>query len=388
MPLFSIILPTYNRADTLGRALDSIRAQREQDWELVLVDDGSTDGTQALLQRYDDPRLRVLRQENRGVSHARNAGLAAARGQLISFLDSDDEWPPHHLALMAAFFAAHPDEHLACGEWWEVFGPGKFTIHFHVEMRDWYPKTAQRIGSHSFRSPPPYDDPVLRFYQTRAPLGAWAHSELSPELRRGAWHYRGDIFRGWRWGWLDAVQPTVITRTALEAVGGFDESYPVASDFVFLAELCRRFPMNFFTVPGCYKHELGQQGRPIAHGHLVSGETSTRFHADVLRAFEQLFYQVTPDDPELKALRGFRQVLAAKAALHQGDHERARGWLEEAAHTYPGLDTSALLLLARAPLGARPTQRIYDASVAASRLPGRVTGALRRLGAGPKQPAQ
>jgi glycosyltransferase involved in cell wall biosynthesis len=91
--LISVVLPTYNRAATLGRAVRSVLAQTWGNLELIVVDDASTDGTQSLLDQISDPRLRILRnQENHGVSHSRNRGVAEARGDWIAFQDSDDEW--------------------------------------------------------------------------------------------------------------------------------------------------------------------------------------------------------------------------------------------------------------------------------------------------------
>ncbi|MBG0791551.1 MAG: glycosyltransferase family 2 protein [Desulfovibrionaceae bacterium] len=101
--LVSIILPTYNRADFIGKALDSVLAQTYGNWECVIVDDGSTDHTGDVLAAYDDPRFVRLRQENQGVSGARNVGLSASRGEVLALLDSDDEWMPDKLAVQLAY---------------------------------------------------------------------------------------------------------------------------------------------------------------------------------------------------------------------------------------------------------------------------------------------
>lgn len=103
MPTVSVVIPTFNRADILPRAIDSVLAQTESDFELLVVDDGSTDDTQAVLDAYDDPRLRVeAHGTNRGGNVARNTGIEHARGTYVAFLDSDDEWLPTKLELQLA----------------------------------------------------------------------------------------------------------------------------------------------------------------------------------------------------------------------------------------------------------------------------------------------
>jgi len=96
-PLISVVIPTFNRANVLPRAAASVMAQTYTDWELIVVDDGSTDDTLQIVRGFTDPRVRYVRQENRGRSAARNAGAAAAIGQFITFLDSDDEALPEWL---------------------------------------------------------------------------------------------------------------------------------------------------------------------------------------------------------------------------------------------------------------------------------------------------
>jgi len=107
-PRVTVIIPTYNRAGCLREAVDSVLAQNFRDFELIVVDDGSTDDTPRLLQEYGEA-IRVFRQENRGVSAARNAGIAVSRGALIAFLDSDDLWLQVKLARQVEFFKAHAD---------------------------------------------------------------------------------------------------------------------------------------------------------------------------------------------------------------------------------------------------------------------------------------
>src|SRR5690242_15593078 len=95
MPEVSIILPTYNRLPLLRKAVDSVLAQTYRDFELVVVDDGSTDGTRDYLAAIEDPRVRPIWLEHRGdLTVARSAGLRHVHGEWVAFLDSDDLWLP------------------------------------------------------------------------------------------------------------------------------------------------------------------------------------------------------------------------------------------------------------------------------------------------------
>ncbi|MEO1517213.1 MAG: glycosyltransferase family A protein [Bacteroidota bacterium] len=97
MPLFSIIIPTHNRVDLLPRAIDSLLEQNWIDWELIVVDDGSSDGTAQHMASYCDDRIHYVYQSHGERSRARNRGIAQARGQYICFLDDDDYFVPNHL---------------------------------------------------------------------------------------------------------------------------------------------------------------------------------------------------------------------------------------------------------------------------------------------------
>ena len=99
-PFFSVVIPVYNRAALLGQALRSVLAQTEQDFEIVVVDDGSLDNPSRTVEALADPRIVFVRHENRGGGAARNTGIDKARGRFIAFLDSDDRFLPHHLAAM------------------------------------------------------------------------------------------------------------------------------------------------------------------------------------------------------------------------------------------------------------------------------------------------
>ena len=108
--MFSVILPTYNSAKFLKQAIDSVLAQQEKDWELIVVDDGSTDETGQVLEEYRPfPRVRVIKQNNQGAAAARNRGIQASGGEYIAFLDADDLWRENHLTVMRELIGRYPD---------------------------------------------------------------------------------------------------------------------------------------------------------------------------------------------------------------------------------------------------------------------------------------
>lgn len=98
---FSVIIPVYNRTGLLKAAIASVLSQDHRDFEIIVVDDGSSDDVASVVASFADPRIMLIRQENRGASAARNRGIDAARGEYVALLDSDDLYLPHHLAAAA-----------------------------------------------------------------------------------------------------------------------------------------------------------------------------------------------------------------------------------------------------------------------------------------------
>ena len=108
MPTASIVVPAYNAAATLAPTLRSLLDQTFRDFEIVVVDDGSTDGTRALAESFADPRIRIVSQANRGLAGARNSGIHHARGAFVGFCDADDLWLPEKLERHVAHLRARP----------------------------------------------------------------------------------------------------------------------------------------------------------------------------------------------------------------------------------------------------------------------------------------
>jgi len=351
-------MPTFNRADTIRRAIRSVQAQTFTDWELIVVDDGSTDNTVALIEGRD-PRLKLIRQENQGTAGARNAGLSSSAGSYIAFLDSDDEWLPHHLELCVSFLEAFPGEQFVTNELWEDLGRGSIVNHYRAELEEYYPRMARKVGSRLLDLPPGEQDDYLRVYQSRQPIGEWGRAIVERTPYRDVFHYRGQIFENMRWGFLMCLPSTVVRREACEAVGLFDTEYYAASDYAFTIELCRRFQANYLSIPACIKHEFAEDGGSLSESHVATGKTALICLQDVLSCMER-YWGNRRGDPEISALFGFRQLDAARLALERCERATALKRLKAARRDHPGLRRARYLqwLITLIP-GARFSCQVY-----------------------------
>lgn len=107
--LVSVIIPAYNAERFIGQAIQSVLDQTYTNWELVIINDGSTDNTAEIVKEFDDPRVTYIYQENRGLSAARNTAIRNANAEIIALLDSDDLWEPEFLEKMMGLIERHPD---------------------------------------------------------------------------------------------------------------------------------------------------------------------------------------------------------------------------------------------------------------------------------------
>ena len=116
-PFFSVTITTYNRKVLLKRALNSLLAQTETDWEAIIIDDGSTDNTESEIKPYleNESRFKYVYQKNTGYSLAKNAGIFLSNGKFVTFLDSDDEYFPNHLETRKAILLEHPETEFLYG---------------------------------------------------------------------------------------------------------------------------------------------------------------------------------------------------------------------------------------------------------------------------------
>ncbi len=115
-PRVSIVVPAYNAAGVIAATIQSVLASTFTDFELIVLDDGSTDGTAEVVRSFNDPRIRLTRHANRGMSATRNAGLRMSRSEFVALLDADDVWHPEKLALQVALLEQHPEVDLCFTE--------------------------------------------------------------------------------------------------------------------------------------------------------------------------------------------------------------------------------------------------------------------------------
>jgi len=183
----SVVLPTYNRAHVLPRAMESVLSQDYRDLELIVVDDGSNDETEKLVTSWGDPRIRYLRfGANRGVSVARNAGLEVARGDFIAFIDSDDRWLPGKLSLQVGILSRYPDVGVVFADY----------------------------ANHNLAA----GTSGLGFEQTRAGIERLLLAPLEPDL----FLIQDGLARGLLLANFIATSSVVARATALGGTGGFD----------------------------------------------------------------------------------------------------------------------------------------------------------------------
>jgi len=188
--MISVILTTYNRPAMTCEAIDSVFAQTCSDFELIVVDDGSTDDTEQVLSRYGD-RIQYVYKENGGEATARNVGLARARGDLVAFLDDDDTWLPEKLEAQVAYHREHPKVGLIYTD-------------------------CQRFNENGLLPDP----------SGRKRLSGWIFREFVEE-------------------YFIIFSTIMVTRAAIDRVGGFDEAYKRGDDVDFMGRVLEHYPAGY-----------------------------------------------------------------------------------------------------------------------------------------------
>jgi GT2 family glycosyltransferase len=329
-PLVSVIVPTYNRAYCLGRTLDSILAQTHSRFEVILIDDGSTDDTAELVARSygHDPRIKYFYQRNVGVTAARNRGLARAQGDYIALLDSDDVWMPWKLAMQLACFRECSDVGMvwtdmqAIGPQGDVISGAYLRAMYHAYR--WF-KTA---------------DLFPRSYALPA-------GDVPPELA-GARLHVGDIFSQMFMGNLVHTSTVLLSRERFEKVRRFDEALRVSGeDYDFHLRTCREGSVGFVEVASI-QYQTGMPDRLTARAYRV--HASQNCLTTVQKVLRQDRNRINLPRSMIRARLGEVHQWVGDALLESGEAARARKHLLASLRHQPlRSGTGALLVRASLP---------------------------------------
>lgn len=292
--LVSVIVPTFNRADCILETLETLRAQTHTHWELVLVDDGSTDATRDLVTRFfdGDSRLRYIYQQNAGVSHARNTGLKAAKGDFIAFLDSDDLWKPWKLEAQLACMRAYPHVGMVWTDMETISADGTPLSERH--LRTMYSAYRYHRMDRLF-----HDSTAAQDIAGIPPAALEQDSE--PRF------YYGDIYTAMILGSLVHTSTVLLRRERALQVGGFDEGLKHSGeDYDFHLRTCSFGPVGLLDV-SAIKYRKHREDRLTRH----TDATAVNFLATIEKA-------IRSDTAGRLPAASLKQVLA-----------EANGWVAE-----------------------------------------------------------
>ncbi|MGH7786049.1 MAG: glycosyltransferase family 2 protein [Candidatus Binatia bacterium] len=262
-PKVTVIIPAYNRERYIGEAVASVLAQTAGDLELLVVDDGSTDGTAAVVAGIADPRVRLLSGAHQGISAAMNRGVAAARGTYLARCDSDDMWLPDLLATLLPVLEATPGLAAASGRGETTDAGGR--------------PTGRLLGT--------------------AP------------------RFRDDALCSLLWDDFTCNIATVARRSCVEAIGGYDESLPANEDWDLWLRLARRAPIAW--VDRVLAHARSHDGNTTGLGSPLFRQTQ--------ESRERVLEKVFADDRLPPAAAAMRPAAFASLYLRSGLHWLAAG---------------------------------------------------------------
>ncbi len=305
-PVVSVVIPTHNRASLLPRAIDSVVSQTFSDWEIVLIDDGSTDDTSSLVKDYAarlKDRLVYIRQRQRGSSAARNRGIDAVRGKFVAFLDSDDEFAPTKLKRQLALFEKRRDLGFVYSDFSFIDLDGV--------------KHDSAFGAKF---------PIAR----RVPC-----ETVAP----GLWMCTGSVFDTLLEGYFIATIVGMVRRDVLGTRIRFDESLSYAEEWLFFLHVARAAKAGFVDEPlSIHHYTAGSLARTATHANLV------RFR-DALAAIRRQFPDLST--AQKRIVRGKLADTTRQLGYHALKNERPTDALRcfsEAFRTRPGLRAARELL--------------------------------------------
>lgn len=358
-PKVSVVIPTYNRADYIAAAVESVFAQTLDDVEVVVVDDGSTDDTAQRLAPFTG-KLNYLCTGNQGPARARNEGMRRARGEYIAYLDSDDLYYPFKLQLQAALLDQYPDVGLVYSEF-SAFDDAGWYDEWHLRK---YHSSAYRGTGLT------YD----RLFADSVPLAELSSCTTLPMGFRAEWlqrkAYFGRIFHAYLLNAVVFTNSVMFRAAVLERIGLQEPRFGLFHDLEFVLRMCRHYPVAFLDVPTYrLRYHLGQISTTIGP---ESGRIAIRKQRDLLRVFKAHrcddadYYYRHKASMDRQLARLLRSVAVLMLSLDQGrPHEdryyprRARKYLHRCAAL--GRPEPFLWLLSFAPhLGRRVGMAVMD----------------------------
>ena len=321
-PLVSVIIPTFNRAYCLGRAIESARTQTHQNTEIIVLDDGSTDGTRELIgQSYaDDPRVRYFFHENRGVTATRNRGLSLARGDYVALLDSDDKWSSWKLELQLACMQRCPEIGMVWSEM-EAIGPeggvvSPAYLRTMYSAYQWFPRKEQLFPQ------------------------SFSLDQIAPALASVVGDralYTGEIFSQMIMGNLVHTSTVMLRRERLDKVRGFNEEFRISGeDYDFHLRTCREGPVGFIDA-ATISYRIGMPDR------LSGDEYKTHIAVNCLKTvrpwIEERRSEIKLSNRMIRLRLAEMYAWVGQELLNAGDASQARLYLRRSLryqHWQPG----------------------------------------------------
>jgi len=271
----SVIIPTYNRAVLVVEAIESVLRQTAPPMEIIVVDDGSTDDTLDRLVPYQS-HIKLLKTQHEGAPHARNAGIRAAKGKYISFLDSDDRYLPHKLALQVQILERCPDVGLVYSEF-SGFGEG-VQQEFHLKT----------YHAPAFRNGETYDDyfdKALSLEEVGIDCPPWSGQKI----------YFGHIFDRYLTVLFVFVNSILVRREVLDAIGFHDESLSLFDGYDLVLRIAKRNRIAFVDTPTYqlryHDNQISTTKRPDGSEILVEKQRQLLSIVERHGVQDQLYYQ-------------------------------------------------------------------------------------------------
>jgi glycosyltransferase involved in cell wall biosynthesis len=285
MPFFSVIIPLYNKENYIENTLKSVLEQTFTDFEIIIVNDDSTDNSLEIVKRFDDSRITIIEQQNAGVSATRNLGIEKASGKLIALLDADDYWFPNHLDILHSLYHDFPNAGMYCS---------RYKIKF-AENNLYTPKLI----------------------------------DITPD-------FRGIVPDFFRSSYVDRVAWTsivAIPKEIFNAIGGFNTEVSNGQDLELWIRIAVKFPIAISnTITAHYHYEISDS---LAKRSILNKK---------LMRFEQF----SDDENKKPSLKAFLDIYRIEYALHFhmfGDNETMCFYLKNANKKTIAFKTRVLFLL-------------------------------------------